>query len=34
MPNEEFDVVGEENLVLLSRRFRRKYTNRKNARRS
>jgi hypothetical protein len=34
MPDEEFDVLGEEDLVLLSRRFERMYTNRKNARRS
>jgi hypothetical protein len=34
MPDEEFDVLGEEDLMLLSRRFERMYTNRKNARRS
>jgi hypothetical protein len=34
MPDEEFDVLGEEDLVLLSRRFERMYTNRKNDRRS
>jgi hypothetical protein len=34
MPDEEFDSLGEEDLVLLSRRFERMYTNRKNARRS
>jgi hypothetical protein len=34
MPDEEFDVLGEEDLTLLSRRFERMYTNRKNARRS
>jgi hypothetical protein len=34
MPDEEFDMLGEEELSLLSRRFRRMYTNRKNARRS
>jgi hypothetical protein len=34
MPDEEFDVLGEEDLTLLSRRFVRMYTNRKNARRS
>jgi hypothetical protein len=34
MPDEEFDVLGEENLALLSRRFERMYINRKNARRS
>jgi hypothetical protein len=32
MPDEEFDVLGEEDLALLSRRFERMYTNRKNAR--
>jgi hypothetical protein len=31
MPDEEFDVLGEEDLALLSRRFERMYTNRKNA---
>jgi hypothetical protein len=31
MPNEEFDVLGGEDLTLLSRRFERMYTNRKNA---
>jgi hypothetical protein len=34
MLDEEFDVLGEEDLALLSRRFERMYTNRKNARRS
>jgi hypothetical protein len=34
MPYEEFDVLGEEDLALLSRRFERMYTNRKNARKS
>jgi hypothetical protein len=34
MPDEEFDVLGEEDLALLSRRFERMYTNRKNAWRS
>jgi hypothetical protein len=34
MRDEEFDVLGEEVLALLSRRFERMYTNRKNARRS
>jgi hypothetical protein len=34
MPDEEFDVLGKEDLALLSRRFDRMYTNRKNARRS
>jgi hypothetical protein len=30
----EFDVLGEEDLALLSRQFKRMYPNRKNARRS
>jgi hypothetical protein len=34
MPDEEFDVLGEEDLALLSRRFECMYTNQKNARRS
>jgi hypothetical protein len=34
MLDEEFDVLGEEDLALLSRRFERMYMNRKNARRS
>jgi hypothetical protein len=34
MPDEEFHVLGEEDLTLLSRRFERMYTNRKNARRT
>jgi hypothetical protein len=34
MPDEEFDVLSEDDLMLLSRRFERMYTNRKNARRS
>jgi hypothetical protein len=34
MPDEEFDVLGEEDLALLSRLFKRMYTNRKNTRRS
>jgi hypothetical protein len=34
MPYEEFDVLGEEDLAQLSRRFECMYTNRKNARRS
>jgi hypothetical protein len=33
MPDEEFDVLGEEDLALLSKRFECMYTNRKNARR-
>jgi hypothetical protein len=34
MPDEEFDVLDEEDLTLLRRRFERMYTNWKNARRS
>jgi hypothetical protein len=34
MPDEEFDMLGEEDLALLSKWFERMYTNRKNARRS
>jgi hypothetical protein len=34
MPDEEFDMLGEEDLALLSKRFERMYTNRKNAQRS
>jgi hypothetical protein len=34
MPYEEFDVLGEEDLALLSRRFEHMYMNRKNAQRS
>jgi hypothetical protein len=34
MPDEEFDVLGKEDLALLSRLFERMYTNRKNAQRS
>jgi hypothetical protein len=34
MLDEEFDVLGEEDLALLSRHFERMYTNQKNARRS
>jgi hypothetical protein len=34
MPDEEFDVLGKEDLALLSRQFERMYTNPKNARRS
>jgi hypothetical protein len=34
VPDEEFEVIGEEDLTLLSRHFERMYTNRKNARRS
>jgi hypothetical protein len=34
MLDDEFDVLGEDDLALLSRWFERMYTNRKNARRS
>jgi hypothetical protein len=34
MPDEEFDVLGEEDLALLRRRLEHMYTNQKNARRS
>jgi hypothetical protein len=34
MADEEMDVLGEEDLTLLSRRFECMYTNRKNAQRS
>jgi hypothetical protein len=34
MPDEEFDMLSEEDLALLSRRFERMYMNRKKARRS
>jgi hypothetical protein len=34
MLDEEFDVLGKDDLALLSRRFESMYTNRKNARRS
>jgi hypothetical protein len=34
MPYEEFDVLGKEDLALLSRRFECMYTNQKNTRRS
>jgi hypothetical protein len=34
MRDEEFDVLGEEDLALLSRQFERMYTNRKNAQKS
>jgi hypothetical protein len=27
MPDEDFDVLGEEDLTLLSKRFERMYTN-------
>jgi hypothetical protein len=34
IPDEEFDVLGEEELALLSRRFDRLHESRRNARRS
>jgi hypothetical protein len=34
MLDEEFNVLDEEDLVLLSRSFERMYTNRKNAKRN
>jgi hypothetical protein len=34
IPDEELEVLSKEDLMLLSRRFERMYTNRKNARRS
>jgi hypothetical protein len=34
MPDEELDVLGEEDLMLLSKRFGRMYMNQKNARRN
>jgi hypothetical protein len=34
MPDEEFDVLGEEDLAFLFRQFERMYTNRKNAQKS
>jgi hypothetical protein len=34
IPDEEFDVLGEEELALLSRRFDRLHKSRRNARRS
>jgi hypothetical protein len=34
MPYEEFDMLGEEDLALLSRRYERMYMNLKNTRRS
>jgi hypothetical protein len=34
IPDEEFDVLSEDDLALLSRLLERMYTNRKNARRS
>jgi hypothetical protein len=33
MPDEEFDVLGEDELVLLTRRFERLHENRVNMRR-
>jgi hypothetical protein len=34
MPDEGFDVVGEDELVLLTRRFERMHKNRVNMRRN
>jgi hypothetical protein len=34
MPDEEFDVLGEDELTLLSRRFERLHENRENMRRN
>jgi hypothetical protein len=34
MPDEEFDVLSQKDLVLLSKQFERLYTNKKNAKRS
>jgi hypothetical protein len=34
MPDDKFDMLGEEDLALLSRRFERMYMNQKNAWRS
>jgi hypothetical protein len=34
IPDEEFDVLGEEELALLSRRFDQLHENRRNARQS
>jgi hypothetical protein len=34
VPNEEFDMLDDEDLALLSRRFERMYTNWKNAQRN
>jgi hypothetical protein len=34
LPNEEFDVLGEDELVLLTRRFKRMHENRVNTRRN
>jgi hypothetical protein len=34
MPNEEFDVLGEDELVLLTRRFERLHENQVNMRRN
>jgi hypothetical protein len=34
MLHEEFDMIGEEDLTLLSRQFERMYTNQKNTQRS
>jgi hypothetical protein len=34
MPDEEFDVLGEDELALLTRRFKRLHENRVNIRRT
>jgi hypothetical protein len=34
MPDEKFDVLGEEELALLTRRFKRLHKNRVNMRRN
>jgi hypothetical protein len=34
MPDEEFDVLGEDELALLTRRFERLHENRENMRRN
>jgi hypothetical protein len=34
LPDEEFDVLGEDDLALLTRRFERMHENRVNTRRS
>jgi hypothetical protein len=34
MPDEEFDVLGEDELALLTRRFERLHENRVNSRRN
>jgi hypothetical protein len=34
LPDEEFDVLGEDDLVLLTRRFKRLHENQMNTRRT